>query len=77
LRLVEDGEEALRELGFRDIRFRLHERTDGEMLGIVEVDDPQKAMDKWEIILGSLPRMDVFLDPRGYRQGSLNRVQDP
>lgn len=77
LRMIEDGEEALRAMDFRDIRFRLHERTDGEMLGIVEVDDPQRAMETWEAVLDSLPKMDIFLDPRGYRQGSLNRVQDP
>lgn len=75
LGLVEKGEEALRRLGFRQFRVRLHENT----LARVEIsrEELPRAMsaEMAEAISTSLKAAGftyVTLDLEGYRQGSLN-----
>jgi pyridinium-3,5-biscarboxylic acid mononucleotide sulfurtransferase len=74
LALVERGEAALRELGFRQFRVRLHEQ-----LARVEIapDEMPRALSS-EIAAAIASRLKaagfsyVALDLEGYRQGSLN-----
>lgn len=76
LRQVEDGEEALRKLGFRQVRLRHH----GE-LARVEIDpaelpralDPEMAA-RITRAIKPLGFRYVSLDLEGYRTGSLNEV---
>lgn len=77
LRIINRMESGIRGLGFRDVRVRLHETSSGKYLGIIEVDSPGKAFGEWERIREMSRGMDLFLDPEGYRQGSLNRGLDP
>ena len=76
LSLVERGEAALRELGFRQFRVRLHDK-----LGRVEIakDELSRALDPEmaEAISQALKAAGfayVALDLEGYRQGSLNEA---
>jgi pyridinium-3,5-biscarboxylic acid mononucleotide sulfurtransferase len=76
LTLVERGEAALRELGFRQFRVRLHDK-----LGSVELakDELPRAMnpEMAAAISAALKRAGfayVALDLEGYRQGSLNEI---
>ena len=76
LALVERGESALRNLGFRQFRVRLHDR-----LGRVEVaqDELPRALrpEMASAISDALKAVGfayVTLDLQGYRQGSLNEV---
>jgi uncharacterized protein len=74
LKLVEKGEAALRELGFRQFRVRLHDQ-----LGKIEIapDELSRAMHA-EMAAEIVARFKgvgflyVALDLEGYRQGSLN-----
>ena len=77
LSMIDKCEGTLRDIGFRDVRMRMHENINGELMGILEVDDPRSAMDKWSEIIGCLPSIPVFLDPKGYRQGSMNMLDGP
>lgn len=72
LEIVDRIETAIIRLGFRQVRLRLHERTDGIFIGIVEVDDILKAVSMWNEITGSAGEVKLALDPRGYRMGSLH-----
>ncbi len=72
LRIIEDIEDRVRELGFRDIRLRLFERSAGGYVGVLEVDDPARALQVWESITNAVVGVKMALDPRGYRQGSMN-----
>jgi uncharacterized protein len=72
--LVEKGESALRELGFRQFRVRLHDK-----LARIEIapDELPRAMtaEMSAEILGRFKAagfLYVALDLEGYRQGSLN-----
>ena len=76
LRQIEQGEERLRELGFRQVRLRHH----GE-LARIEIDtrelaralDPEMAM-AISAAIKPLGFRYVSLDLEGYRMGSLNEV---
>jgi pyridinium-3,5-biscarboxylic acid mononucleotide sulfurtransferase len=76
LALVERGEAALRELGFRQFRVRLHDN-----LARVEI-APQEMSRAFELQMAATiaDRLKavgftyVSLDPKGYRQGSLNET---
>ncbi len=77
LRLVEAGEEALHELGFRQCRVRFH----GEMVRIEIAEDelpralsPEMARE-FARIFKALGFQFVALDMEGYRQGSLNLLR--
>jgi uncharacterized protein len=79
LALVERGEAALRELGFRQFRVRLHDQ-----LARVEIapDEMQRAL-SLEVSAAIADRLKaagfayVALDLQGYRQGSLNETLSP
>jgi PP-loop superfamily ATP-utilizing enzyme len=71
LKLIEDIEGHVRSAGLRDIRLRLFEAEQG-FIGILEVDDPAKALKKWSAISKHVQGVRMALDPKGYRQGSLN-----
>lgn len=79
LALVERGEAALRELGFRQFRVRLHEN-----LARVEIspEEMQRAL-SLEMAASIADRLKaagfayVTLDLQGYRQGSLNETLSP
>lgn len=77
LSIIDECEGTLRNLGFRDIRMRLHENINGGLIGVLELDDPRSAMDRWEEIMDRLPSIPVFLDPKGYRQGAMNLLNGP
>jgi len=74
LRIIEQGEEALRELGFRQMRVRFHE----EIVRIeISPEEMPRALDramalKFVEIFKALGFKFVTLDLEGYRSGSLN-----
>ena len=76
IKTVEDGEEALKALGFRQFRTRFH----GDLVRIeVAVDELPKALApemaaKFVEIFKPLGFHYVTLDLQGYRQGSLNEA---
>ena len=76
LKKVEDGEEAIRQLGFRQFRVRHH----GELVRIeIAPDELPKALDPqitqiFTEIFKKLGYKYVTLDLEGYRTGSLNEV---
>jgi uncharacterized protein len=76
IKIVEDGEEALKALGFRQFRTRFH----GDLVRIeVAVEELPKALDpemaaKFVAIFKPLGYHYVTLDLQGYRQGSLNEA---
>jgi PP-loop superfamily ATP-utilizing enzyme len=76
LKVIDRIEESIRSLGFLDVRVRLYECSDSSLIGIVELDDPEKALDVWMRILDSSD-IGLFLDPRGYRKGSMNQAPGP
>ena len=76
LKQVEDGEDALRKLGFRQFRVRHH----GDLVRIeIAPDELAKALDplvaqKFTELFKKLGYKYVTLDLEGYRTGSLNEV---
>ena len=73
MEIIERVEERIRNEGFKDIRLRLFERRGGGFLGVLEVDDPSRAMEIWEKLDPGIEELKISLDPRGYRQGSMNK----
>lgn len=80
IRTVENGEEAMKDLGFRQFRVRYH----GELVRIeIAREELAKALDlemagRLTAIFKPLGFHYVTLDLEGYRQGSLNEVlQEP
>ncbi|HZC64951.1 MAG TPA: TIGR00268 family protein, partial [Candidatus Dormibacteraeota bacterium] len=74
LALVERGESALRELGFRQFRVRLHDK-----LARIEISPEEMPLAFSENMAAKMAQMlkkagftYVALDLEGYRQGSLN-----
>ena len=74
--IIEQGEESVRSLGFRQFRVRIH----GDLVRIeIAREEMGKALNSetiakfTEIFLG-LGFLYVTLDLQGYRQGSLNAV---
>jgi uncharacterized protein len=78
VKTVENGEEAIKALGFRQFRVRFH----GEVVRIeIAPDELQKALTlemarRFTQIFKALGFKYVTLDLEGYRQGSLNEVLD-
>jgi uncharacterized protein len=76
VRLVENGEEALKELGFRQYRVRFH----GELVRIeIAPEELDRALSldmarRLTAVFKGLGFQYVTLDLEGYRQGSLNEV---
>jgi uncharacterized protein len=76
IKMVENGEEELKALGFRQFRVRFH----GEIARIeIAPDEMEKALNldmarKFTAIFKKLGFQYVALDLEGYRQGSLNEV---
>ena len=76
VKTVESGEEALKELGFRQFRVRFH----GEIVRLeIAPDELPKALNvemarRFTAIFKGLGFLYVTLDLEGYRQGSLNEV---
>jgi uncharacterized protein len=76
IRTIEEGEEAIRALGFRQFRVRFH----GELVRIeVAKDELERALtletaQAFSRIFRQLGFLYVTLDLEGYRQGSLNAV---
>ncbi|HEX4772559.1 MAG TPA: ATP-dependent sacrificial sulfur transferase LarE [Bryobacteraceae bacterium] len=79
IRTIEDGEEAIRALGFQQFRVRYH----GELVRIeIAKDELQKALtsemaEVFSKIFKQLGFLYVTLDLEGYRQGSLNAALKP
>lgn len=79
IRTIEDGEEAIRALGFQQFRVRYHR----ELVRIeIAKDELPKALDSemaetFSKIFKHLGFLYVTLDLEGYRQGSLNAVLKP
>ena len=78
LRMVEQGEELLRRLGFRDVRVRHHQLSRGALARVeVAVSELSKFLDPQirATIAKELKRIGylyVTVDLEGYRRGSLN-----
>jgi uncharacterized protein len=76
IQTIEDGEEAIRNLGFRQFRVRFH----GELVRIeIAKDELPRALDvamaeAFSRIFKQLGFLYVTLDLEGYRQGSLNAM---
>jgi uncharacterized protein len=77
IRLVENAEEALKELGFRQFRVRYHS-AELVRVEIARAELPRAlSLDVFDAIsrrLKSLGFQYVTLDLDGYRQGSMNEV---
>jgi uncharacterized protein len=79
VKIVEDGEEALRALGFRQFRVRFH----GELVRIeIAPDELERALSpgmaaRFVALFKPLGFHYVTLDLEGYRQGSLNESLGP
>ena len=74
LRIIERAEEIVRSLGFRVCRVRHHDELARLEIGIDELPrafDPP-VHDRLVSALTALGYRQVTIDPRGYRQGSLN-----
>ena len=78
IRQVENGEEAIKALGFRQFRVRFH----GEVVRIeIAPEEMERALSldmsrKFTAIFRKLGFKYVTLDLEGYRQGSMNEVLD-
>ena len=74
LRMVERAEQVLRTLGFRVCRVRHHDNTARVELGQDELHlaSEAKMVDSIVQALTAIGFVDVTVDPRGYRSGSLN-----
>jgi len=76
LALVERGEAALRELGFRQFRVRLHDNL--ARVEIAQDEMPRAFQPQMAAIIADRLKAVGFtyvsLDPKGYRQGSLNET---
>jgi uncharacterized protein len=76
VKTVEDGEEQLKSLGFRQFRVRYH----GELVRLeIAADEMEKALTaemarRFTAIFKQLGFKYVTLDLQGYRQGSMNEV---
>jgi uncharacterized protein len=74
IRTIEEGEEAIKALGFRQFRVRYH----GDLVRIeVAPDEMERALSPetaraFTAIFKALGFLYVTLDLEGYRQGSLN-----
>jgi uncharacterized protein len=84
LRMIEEGEYVLRDLGFHDVRVRHHELAAGCHLARVEVGPtelPKLLADgipmRVAAALKNIGYAHVTLDLQGYRRGSLNEAQMP
>ena len=79
LAMIEQAENSLRDLGFREVRVRHHELKHGELarieLGMDELPQGLKAADQIADALRKIGYAHVTLDLRGYRRGSLNHLQ--
>jgi uncharacterized protein len=76
LRVVDRGEEALREMGFRIFRVRHHEelvRLEFGREDLVRALNPEMAA-RLKQLFKSIGYKFVTLDLEGYRSGSLNEV---
>ena len=67
-------ENRILDLGFKTARMRILEGQDGSLYGVIEVDNPKMALDMWDDITADMDRLRIFLDPRGYRMGSMNKI---
>jgi uncharacterized protein len=80
LRLIEQAENVLRDLGFYDVRVRHHELKQGEMARIeVGASELPKFMvgdaaNRVAVALKQIGYLHVTLDLLGYRRGSVNEV---
>ena len=76
LQKIEQGEESLKQLGFRVFRVRYHDELVRIEVGTSELSralDPQMAA-RFTVIFKKLGFKYVTLDLEGYRQGSLNEI---
>jgi pyridinium-3,5-biscarboxylic acid mononucleotide sulfurtransferase len=76
LSLVERGEAALRQLGFRQFRVRLHDKLARVEIAHEEIPvafTPEMRARIAQALM-TVGFLDVELDPKGYRQGSLNEA---
>lgn len=67
-------EKLVRGMGFEYVRLRIIEESDGSLLGVLEVGDPSRAMERWEDIKKGIGELKVVIDPDGYEMGSMNRL---
>jgi uncharacterized protein len=83
LGMIEQGENILRDLGFREVRVRHHELRNGQLARIeVAVADLPKLLedDVARKVAGELKKIgytQVTVDLQGYRRGSLNEPSAP
>jgi len=79
LALVERGEAALRRLGFRQFRVRLYDQSARVEIAIAELSRAFEPNVSASITraLEAVGFVHVALDPKGYRQGSLNEALAP
>jgi uncharacterized protein len=72
LRTIERAEADLHALGFRVCRVRHHDTLARLEFGVDEIARAQACYDDIVVRLRAIGYEDVEIDPRGYRQGSLN-----
>ena len=76
LRRVDNGEEALRRLGFRQVRARYHDNGEQVRIEIAREELPRaltpEMSSEIDRAFKSLGFRTVTIDPEGYRQGSMN-----
>ena len=72
LALIDRIETGLRAFGFRQNRLRLHGAGASPFIGVIEVERPMDALERWDDILMLAPEVRLVLDPKGYRTGALD-----
>ncbi len=76
LRMIEEGENILRDLGFHDVRVRHHELKAGHLARIeIGAAEMKRIFDVFEQVSAALKKsgyQHVTLDLEGYRRGSMN-----
>ncbi|MDB6016585.1 MAG: ExsB family protein [Pedosphaera sp.] len=83
LRMIEEAEYVLRDLGFYDVRVRHHELKQGQMarieVGPVEIPRllVEEVASRVVAALKDIGYLHVTLDLQGYRRGSTNEVLKP
>ncbi|MSU64279.1 MAG: ATP-dependent sacrificial sulfur transferase LarE [Pedosphaera sp.] len=76
LRMIEEGENVLRDLGFHDVRVRHHELKGGHLarieIGSAEMKQIFEVFEQVSAALKKAGYQHVTLDLEGYRRGSMN-----
>lgn len=77
LKTVDKAEDLIRDLGFKQVRVRVHTDDDGRLIGSIEVEKNEierLRLAEVEAQLKNLGLDEVFIDPSGYESGKLKPI---